>query len=217
MSFYTNNQMDNQPCSLSANGLNLTEKICIQVKKVFDACMKQQTKENVTLKIKDWDDKNECKKFTFVSAKSSSSKAKITNATYEKIKCQGNLNRVSADIEIPMEVVLVDEEGRDFVAKSSIKEHFDVVMSLPGASIIPFELEAVVSCICPNGKTIDANTFSVTACETIILKIVAESELLVPSYGYCPIPPCQEFSEEVCSGFFELPLFPNSPNSKQCR
>lgn len=42
----------------------------------------------------------------------------------------------------------------------------------------------------------------------MILKIVMEVELLVPSYGYCAIPPCQNYSQEVCAGFFELPIYP---------
>ena len=40
-------------------------------------------------------------------------------------------------------------------------------------------------------------------------KIVMTVELLVPSYGYAQMPSCQEYTQEVCSGFFELPLFPD--------
>ena len=39
-------------------------------------------------------------------------------------------------------------------------------------------------------------------------RVVAEVELLVPSYGFCRIPPCEEFASEVCDGFFSLPIFP---------
>ena len=41
-----------------------------------------------------------------------------------------------------------------------------------------------------------------------IEKIVMEVELLIPSYGYASIPPCQEYTQEVCAGFFELPMYP---------
>lgn len=47
-----------------------------------------------------------------------------------------------------------------------------------------------------------------SACVTCILKVSMQVELLVPSYGYCAIPPAQEYSHEVCTGFFELPLYP---------
>ena len=39
--------------------------------------------------------------------------------------------------------------------------------------------------------------FDVDVCVTIILKIVAKVELLVPSFGFCQIPPCEEFAENV--------------------
>ena len=46
-----------------------------------------------------------------------------------------------------------------------------------------------------------------------------DAELLIPTYGYCQIPPCQDFTQDVCTGFFDLPLYPaqqsvNSPT--QC-
>ena len=56
------------------------------------------------------------------------------------------------------------------------------------------------------------NTFTVNACVTVILKIAIDVELLVPSYGYCAIPPAQDYSKEVCAGFFELPLYPQGKN-----
>jgi hypothetical protein len=33
-------------------------------------------------------------------------------------------------------------------------------------------------------------------------------ELLVPAYGFCQIPPCEEFAENICDEFFSLPIFP---------
>ena len=72
-------------------------------------------------------------------------------------------------------------------------------------------LEGVVSIVAPEGTFDTENqTFTVSCCVTVILKMVMEVELLVPSYGYANIPPCQEYTQEVCSGFFEVPLFPNS-------
>jgi len=71
----------------------------------------------------------------------------------------------------------------------------------------------VMSAVVPEGTFNAANnTFTVSVCVTVILKIAMVVELLVPSYGYCVIPPAQEFSKEVCTGFFELPLYPKSNN-----
>ena len=68
-----------------------------------------------------------------------------------------------------------------------------------------------MSAVAPEGTFNAANnTFTVSMCTTVILKIAMQVELLVPSYGYCAIPPAQEYSREVCTGFFELPLYPQA-------
>ncbi|MBQ9781751.1 MAG: hypothetical protein IJW26_01040, partial [Clostridia bacterium] len=77
-------------------------------------------------------------------------------------------------------------------------------------SIMPYEVEAVVSVVASEGTYTSENTFTITACTTSILKIVMMVELLIPSYGYCQIPTCQEYTQEICAGFFELPLFPQN-------
>ena len=92
----------------------------------------------------------------------------------------------------------------------------DVVMFLPEPSIIPYRIEASVSAVSPEGQysqtqEIDGVTyyiFVINCCVTAILKVTMDVELIVPSYGYAVIPPCQEYTEEVCSGYFELPLYP---------
>ena len=33
---------------------------------------------------------------------------------------------------------------------------------------------------------------------------------MVPTYGFCEIPPAEEYAESVCDEFFSLPLFPQS-------
>ena len=79
---------------------------------------------------------------------------------------------------------------------------------MPDESIIPFTVDSIVSAVCIQGCYVNDNTFRLTACVTVILKVVAEVELLIPSYGFCRIPPCEEFASEVCDEFFNLPIFP---------
>ena len=84
----------------------------------------------------------------------------------------------------------------------------DVILYVPSPSIMPYNVEAVVSFVAPEGVYSAQNTFTVTGCSSVIIKTVMTVELLIPSYGYAVMPPCQEYTQEVCSGFFELPLFP---------
>jgi len=79
---------------------------------------------------------------------------------------------------------------------------------VPDESIVPFTLESMVSAICVSGTYLGNNRFKLTICVTIVLKILATVEIMIPSYGFCPIPPCEEFAENVCDEFFALPLFP---------
>ena len=53
-------------------------------------------------------------------------------------------------------------------------------------------------------------TFEITVCVTVVLKVLAEVDIMVPTYGFCEIPPSEEFAENVCDEFFSLPLFPQS-------
>ena len=66
----------------------------------------------------------------------------------------------------------------------------------------------MASAVCVAGSYQGNNTFKLTVCVTIVLKVLAKVEILVPSYGFCPIPPCEEFADSVCDEFFSLPLFP---------
>ena len=113
-------------------------------------------------------------------------------------------------MEIPLEVFFEDANGKRGSGCASIIIPKDVVMFVPDESIIPFELQSVVNAICVSGtfRPGDGIRFDVDICVTIILKIVARVELLIPAFGFCEIPPCENFAENVCDEFFQLPLFP---------
>ena len=95
-------------------------------------------------------------------------------------------------------------------ATSTVTLSEDVIMFVPEPSVIPYTVNAVVSLVSTQGVYTAENTFTVSACTTVILKLSMPVDLLIPSYGYCSIPPSQEYSQEVCAGFFELPLFPGN-------
>ena len=119
-----------------------------------------------------------------------------------------NCARVKTDVIIPVSVAYTDVNGVEGVATSTVTIPKDVILNIPSASIMPYSVEAVVSLVSTQGSYSGQNQFTIDACVTIILKIVMEVELLIPSYGYAAIPPCQEYTQEVCAGFFELPMYP---------
>ena len=117
--------------------------------------------------------------------------------------------RVRADVTIPVSVAYTDANGVEGAATASVTVTKDVILNIPSASIMPYSVEAVVSLVSTQGSYTGENQFTIDACVSIILKIVMDVELLLPSYGYAAIPPCQDYTQEVCAGFFELPMFPS--------
>ena len=211
MSFFCNFQSDKCPGQISGNPLNgLCEKVCLQVKKVFDACMQQNQLTDIVLNITNLTPANPTYPLTFISAKSTVSQGTISNLLIDPLNERPNCARVKADITVPVSVAYVDANNVEGVATATITITKDVILNIPSASIMPYNVEAVVSLVSTQGTYTGLNQFTIDACVSIILKIVMEVELLIPSYGYAVIPPCQEYTQEVCSGFFELPLFPNN-------
>lgn len=209
MSFFCNFQTDKCPGPINGNPINgLCEKACVQVKKVFDACMKQSQEDGLVVTLSSNTPANPTYPLTFVSAKSTSTTGAIQSLQIDRLADRPTMARVQITIGIPVEVIYTDANGVDGKGTGTVTVSQDVIMFVPEPSIIPYTVEAVVSLVSPEGVYTGNNTFTFTACITIILKMVMEVELLIPTYGYAVIPPCNEYTQEVCSGFFELPLFP---------
>ena len=209
MSFFSNFSSDRCPGTISGNPLNgLCEKVCIQAEKIFDAGIIQTRLENYAITLEDLTPENPTYPLTFISARSTSAQGIVSNLSIER-QAEGQCARVQATVTSPIEVVYVDAAGVEGKATSNIVLNEDVLMYVPPASIMPFTVTAIASSVSPEG-TYNAATqsFTISACVTLILKVSMQVEILVPSYGYCAIPPAQEYSQEVCSGFFELPLYP---------
>lgn len=214
MSFFSNFSSDHCPGTITGNPLNgLCEKVCIQAEKIFDAGIIQTRLENYSVIPANPVPANPTYPLTFISARSTSAEGTVTALNVDR-QGEGCCARVQATISIPIEIVYVDANGVEGKGTSAIVMNEDVLMYVPPASVMPFTVTSVASCVSPEG-TFDPTTgaFSISACVTCILKVAMQVELLVPSYGYCAIPPAQEYSQEVCTGFFELPLY---PQGKSC-
>ena len=215
MSFFSNFQSDKCPGSITGNPLNgLMEKVCIQAEKIFDAGIKQTRLENYSLTLTDVTPTTVTYPLTFVSARSVSAEATVTNLTVER-QPDKQCARVQATVTIPVEVLFTDANGVDGSATATVSLPVDAFLYVPAPSIMPFSVRALVSVVAPDGTFNDETQgFNVSLCVTLIIKISMPVEVLVPSYGYCMIPPLQEYSQEVCAGFFELPLYPQG--GKNC-
>jgi hypothetical protein len=208
---FNNNKNEKMPGAIQGNPLNgLCEKVCIHTRKVFDACMRQTTEEDVQVTLTTTTPADPVAPLTFVSGRNTTSQATITGLIVDPLDDKPCFARVRGTVNIPMEIAYTDANNTQGVGEGTIGVPIDIVLGVPEPSIIPYEIVAVVGFVSPEGTFVSGTTFDVTACITLIVKSETEVELLVPSYGYCYIPPCQEFTQDVCTGFFELPLYPSS-------
>ncbi len=212
MSFFSNFQSDKCPGTINGNPLNgMCEKVCIQAQKIFDACIKQVQIENYNLTVESED--SSTYPLTFVSARSTSEGATLTNVSVDRLVDKQGCARVQATVNIPVEIIYTESNGTEHVAQSTVSVNEDVLLYVPAPSIMPFKVVAEASAVAAEGSfAADTAELTMNACVSVILKIAIDVELLVPSYGYCAIPPAQDYSKEVCAGFFELPLYPQGKN-----
>ena len=212
MSFFTNNPTDRSPGRINGNPVNgLCEKVCIEARKVFDACIRQMQEDGVNLPLSNFTPANPTFPLTFVSARSTSTVGEVTDLQVDRLPDRQRFARVQATVTVPVEVLYTDANGVPGSATSTMSFAQDIIMYIPEPSIIPYEVTAVVSVVAPEGTFNGGEnpSFTVSGCVTIIMKVIMTVEILVPSYGYACIPQCQEYTQEVCSGFFDLPIYPN--------
>ena len=263
MSFfsYKNGNTELSPGCITGNPCQgLKERICIQVKNVYDACLQQEQLDDEVVTVNGivpvlpdascrpatsrpcscecdgcsctcncrgcdsaltYNEAVEnaensacrpqpCGAWTFESCRSSTTCGVISNLTIDRLCDRPQFARVRGRISIPVDVLFVDQNCQEWMGRASVTVDKDVLMAIPDESIVPFTLESMVSAICVSGRYLGNCQFEITICVTVVLKILAEVELLVPSYGFCSIPPCEEFAENVCDEFLSLPLFPQS-------
>jgi len=209
MSFYSGTRQCCFPGPITGNPLQgLCEKVAIEAKKVFDACMKQIQETNVVVTVTDYVPANPALPLTFVSATCSSGTVPITNLSINRFEDRPCFARVTGDVVVPITINYTDANGTAGTGAGTITINEDVVLYVPQPSIVPYTIRAFSTCLGVDGEYVGENVFSIDACITTILKVIVPTDVLVPTYGYCKVPPCQEFAQDVCTGFFDLPLYP---------
>ncbi|MBQ9145395.1 MAG: hypothetical protein IJX70_02870 [Clostridia bacterium] len=209
MPFSNNVRPERMPGPINGNPANgLCERVCIQATKVFDACIKQETLTGIPVTLTTTTPTDVTTPFTFVSARTTTSEGTISNLIVTPLTDKGTAMRIQADVLVPLQVYFTDANGIQATGATTVTVGRDLVLNVPQASVIPYRIEAIVNAVSTVGTYTGGATFNLTVCLTVIIKVVTDVDLLIPSYGYCYIPPCQEFQQEVCEGFFDLPLFP---------
>lgn len=181
---------------------NVAEKVCIDTKRVFDVCV-QRISETTTLTV-DFD--TPVTNPTVIKVANSGS-GEIVDLTIQPIT-GSKLSRVTYTLEVPIVVEVINEGGGISTGTATASFDSDIVMCVPNDGVITPTVDAS-AVVVGTQSTINGDLCTTTLCVTIITKVVADVILVVPTYGYPIIPPCQKYKEEVCAGIFELPIFPS--------
>ena len=212
MSFFINNNNPNKPGPICGNATSgLCEKALIETTKVFDACLSQTTETGVVLALSDYDPASPTTPLTFISAEADpNNPATISNVVITRLADRPNFANVTGSVTIPIVVTYRDANGVLGTATSSVTYPISPVLFVPHPSLHPVRVEVPAQFRSKIRTYTGTNQFTVTGCLQIIIKVVADVLLLIPSYGYPTLPPCQIEEVNVCPGVFDTPLFPGT-------
>ncbi|MCI7003306.1 MAG: hypothetical protein MR904_03075 [Clostridia bacterium] len=212
MSFFINNNNPNRPGPICGNPTaGLCEKVLIEVDKVFDAALLQTTETGIVLTTTNYTPANPTLPLTYVSTESDpANPATIGDVTITRLTDRPNFATVTGNVTVPVIVTYRDANGILGTATSSITYPINAMLYVPQPSLNPIRIEVSAQFRSQIGTYTAENTFTVTGCLQIIIKVLSKVILLIPSYGYPVIPPVQVGQASVCPGIFEQPIFPTS-------
>lgn len=213
MSFYINNTNPNRPGPMTGNPVNgICEKVLIETTKVFDACVTQTTETGVILPLSGFNPANPAFPLTYISAVNQvGSEPTVTDLVIDRIDNSPNYANVSMTITIPITVTYRDANGVIGTATSSITVQKCSMLFVPQPSLSPVDIKVNAVFSSQIGTFSGENTFTVTGCLQILIKVTAVVDILIPSYGYPVIPPCQSCQTgSVCPALDNLPLYPTA-------
>lgn len=212
MSFFSSNFGNHVPGCITGNPCDgLCERVCIEVFKVFDsAVLQQHLEETVSLENVNI---NPVEPLTFVSGESVGGTAVIENLQIIRFSDRPNFARVVGDAVVPIKVNFVDANGVEGFGFSSIRVPFDVIMHVPQDGLVSTEVLANANLVSNIGEWVSGYTFNLTICLNLILRVGCQAQMLVPSYGYCLLPRAVSYNDNVCAGFFQLPLYPSGQST----
>ncbi len=213
MSFYINNPNTCRPGGICGNPLNgLCEKALIEVTKVFDACRQQIAESGLNVALSDFTPAGPTLPLTFISAiTTADNPATISDVIIDRIEQRPNFANISATVTIPIMVSYRDANGVLGTATGTIVVPENVIMFVPQPSITAINVTVFATFTSTIGSiNAEGTTATITGCLQIILKVTAQVDILVPSYGYPVIPPCQAAENQICPLSGDLPLFPTA-------
>lgn len=214
MSFYINNTNPFRPGPMTGNPMNgICEKVLIETTKIFDACVTQTTETGIILPLTNYNPASPTLPLTYISATNQiGSDVTVSDIVIDRLENNPNYANISMTITIPLTVTYRDSGGTIGTATSSVVVNKTAVLFVPQPSQSPINIKASAIFSSQIGSYTAENTFTVTGCLRIIVKVTSPVDILMPSYGYPVIPPCQvcDNCTNACRDLQDLPLYPSA-------
>lgn len=213
MSFYINNSNPNRPGPVCGNAMNgICEKILIETTKVFDACVCTSTENGIILSVTGYNPADPAFPLTYISAENTpNSTPTISDLVIDRLDSCPNYANVSFTITIPVTVTYRDANGVLGSAVTTVTVNKSVILFVPQPALSPIDITAIGTFSSQIGTFTSPNIFTVTGCIQIIVKVTSVVDVLVPSYGYPVLPPCQSApAQNACPGFADMPIYPTA-------
>lgn len=216
MSFFINNPNQQRPGTISNNPTQgLCEKMLIETTRIFDSCMQTITEQGLVLPLTNLNPPDPALPLTYISADSNIDEMPIvSDVVITRLESRPEFAKVSGQIIIPLIVTYRDANGVLGTANSNYTTTFNTILFVPQPALSPVRVKVTGQFSSTIGTFTPPSSFTVTGCVQIIIKIVADVDILIPSYGYPFIPPCQNIVNE-CPGIGDIPIYPTLRNPSQ--
>ncbi len=185
----------------------MLNKVVVSVPRVLDSAFIEIKDSNVTLSTSDVPS-SAVLPFAIQEIKTSPSDTRMNNFTIEPILNRPNYYRVTANIIMPIRLTVTDSNQSTFYTYSDVTKPQDIILFIPDYN----SATHTISC---EGR-ISANVSTATKTATvfnsmytrILIRATANTDLLIPIYGYAPINNPIYYQAETGNDAFNQPLFP---------
>ncbi len=214
MSFYINNTNPNKPGPICGNpNTGICEKVLLTATKVFDACACTTTETGVILQVSGFNPANPVLPLTYISSENTvGSPITVSDLVIDRLDTCPNYANVSFVVTIPVTVTYRDANGVVGTASATVTVNKSVLLFVPQPAMSPVNIDVSATFSSRIGTFTSPDIFTVTGCIRIVVKVVSVVDVLVPSYGYPHLPPCQQAPQNACPGLEDLPIYPTASN-----
>jgi hypothetical protein len=201
------------PTNTPTQGLRY--RVIVSVPRVLDSAILEQTLENIIIPTGTIPS-SAVLPFTMTASRSFPRETRMENMNVTPIADTAGMARIQGTVIVPMELDIVDSNGVTFHTYTNYTYEEDIVLFVPENSSFPHEITS--ECVTISGTGIgDRNTITVSKlCTRIVTRVTADTDLLIPCYGYAPINSATNYEDPSCREFFNQPLFPNGKASRVC-